>query len=87
MKTFNYKQAKKRIANFVMGSNPLKDFSVDNDGRIVIFTDLFFWKDGSIHDEEESHEDDPELYEEFSFTDTSTEPKTLVVAAEELKSP
>lgn len=70
MKNFTGKKIKKHLVNFIHHSDPLEDFVSDDTGRLIIFTDLFVWKDGTVHDEEETSSDnEEEFYEEFSFTE------------------
>lgn len=69
MRNFTGKKIKKHLVNFIHHSDPLEDFVSDDEGRLIIFTDLFVWKDGTVHDEQEASGDEEEFYEEFSFAE------------------
>jgi hypothetical protein len=40
--------------NSMVAESSLDDYEVDNQGQIVIYTDLFRWNDGTIHTTPES---------------------------------
>lgn len=55
MKKFDTHEAKKHIIGLVRHGS-LNDLEKDERGQLIVYTDLYMWKDGSIHDQPEEKE-------------------------------
>lgn len=84
MKKFNLKKAKARIIAAIQRADLLNDFDEDDDGRIIIFTDMFVHTDNTIwdaseagdeDDDDDDDEDNHEILEESFPHDTPIPPE------------